>query len=148
LQDQRFRPAGLEMLHHQGITSGPLHDWWGLLMFHHEPPAHTRLRSLVSRALTPRRVEEFRPRLRTIADRHVAALLAEREPDVVAGFAHVVPIVATCEVLGIPAEAHEDIGDWTVTVGRGFSPALTPATRAEVEAALVNLNGYVTEMVE
>src|SRR5687768_10473966 len=47
LQDRRLRPAGLEMLHHQGITDGPLHEWWGLLMFHHEPPTHTRLRSLV-----------------------------------------------------------------------------------------------------
>src|SRR5919197_573354 len=68
LQTKRLRPAGLEMLHQQGITEGPLHDWWGLLMFHHEPPTHTRLRSLVSRALTPRRVDAFRPRLREIAD--------------------------------------------------------------------------------
>lgn len=147
LQDRRLRPAGLEMLHNQGITDGPLHDWWGLLMFHHEPPTHTRLRSLVSRALTPRRVEEFRPRLREIAERYVRTLVEDTEPDVVERFAHPVPIVTTCEILGIPAEAHHDISDWTVTLGRGFSPSLSPSTLAEVEAALTNLNDYVTAMI-
>jgi pimeloyl-[acyl-carrier protein] synthase len=147
LQDQRLRPAGLEMLHQQGITQGPLHDWWGLLMFHHEPPAHTRLRSLVSRALTPRRVEAFRPRLREIANGYVSAAVATPEVDVIASFAHPLPIVATCAMLGIPTEAHHDVGEWTLTVGRGFSPALTPTTLAEVESALSNLNAYVTDLI-
>lgn len=147
LHDRRLRPAGLEMLHNQGILDGPLHEWWGLLMFHHEPPTHTRLRSLVSRALTPNRVEAFRPRLKELSERYVREVVDHEEPDLVAQFAHLIPIVATCEMLGIPGDAHEEVGEWTITVGRGFSPALDGRTRAEVESALVHLNAYVTELI-
>lgn len=147
LQDRRLRPAGLEMLHHQGIVDGPLHDWWGLLMFHHEPPTHTRLRSLVARALTPKRVDAFRPQLREIASRFLAGPLERGAAEFVDDFAHFVPIVATCRLLGIPDEAHHEVGAWTVTVGRGFSPALDRTTLAEVEDALVNLNAYTTSLI-
>jgi cytochrome P450 len=53
LRDPRCRATHL--LARGGLRSGPIHDWWSRVMFSQNPPAHTRLRSLVSRTFTPRR---------------------------------------------------------------------------------------------
>jgi cytochrome P450 len=68
LKDPRLGQVGLELIASQGITSGPLYDWWQLIMFNNDPPIHTRLRSLVGRAFTPRRVRDFRERIRQVAE--------------------------------------------------------------------------------
>lgn len=67
LRDLRLRQALHEMLANQGIDRGPLFDWWQHLMNAYDPPEHTRLRSLVGRAFTPRQVARLRPRIRAIA---------------------------------------------------------------------------------
>ena len=55
LKDPRFVAADLFAM--SGTTSGPVWEWWQRVMFSQDPPAHTRIRSLVSRAFTPRAVE-------------------------------------------------------------------------------------------
>src|SRR6516165_7562879 len=60
LRDPRLQQAVKRMLTNQGIASGPLHEWFQLIMTAMDPPDHTRLRSLVGRALTPRQVERVR----------------------------------------------------------------------------------------
>ena len=58
--DQRLEGIGLAMFDMIGITDGPLRDWYGRLMFSTEGDYHRRIRSLVSRAFTPRSVEALR----------------------------------------------------------------------------------------
>ena len=61
LRDPRFLAADLMALN--GLTKGPLWEWWNSVMFSKNPPEHTRLRTLVSRAFTPRSVERLRPQI-------------------------------------------------------------------------------------
>jgi cytochrome P450 len=67
-----------------------------------EPPDHARIRGLVTRAFTARRVEQLRPRIRAL----VAEMLDRIEPagrmDVIRDFAHVLPVTVICDMLGIP----------------------------------------------
>jgi len=58
--DQRLEGIGLALFEMMGITEGALHDWYGRLMFTTEGDYHRRIRSLVSRAFTPRSVEALR----------------------------------------------------------------------------------------
>lgn len=68
------------------------------------PPDHTRIRGLVSRAFTPRRVEELRPRLEALLDPLVERLAAEDEVDLLAELAVPFPVAVISELLGVPQD--------------------------------------------
>jgi cytochrome P450 len=78
-----------------------------------DPPEHTRLRTIIAREFSSRRVELLRPRIHEIA----AALLDDIEPDTSAdlmkAFALPLPLYVICELLGIPAEHAWDIAEWS-----------------------------------
>lgn len=79
-----------------------------------DPPDHSRLRRLVMKAFTVRRVEELRPRAQEIADSLVDALVAKGAPaDLVADFGLPLPITVICELLGVPFEDRADFRVWS-----------------------------------
>lgn len=69
-----------------------------------DPPRHTRMRSLVSRAFTPRRVAELEPRIRAIAVEHLEEFLDRGRCDFIADFAGKLPMDVISEMLGVPRE--------------------------------------------
>jgi cytochrome P450 len=81
-----------------------------------DPPAHTRLRRLVSAAFTRRRVEELAPRIELICadllDGLEETLAAKGEADLIAVFAAPLPITVICELLGVPPESRDDVRGW------------------------------------
>src|SRR5687768_13484417 len=68
LKDPRFINDYDVLITRHGITSGPLYDWWKLAMLNTNPPVHTRLRGLASRAFTPRAANDTRERMRRSED--------------------------------------------------------------------------------
>lgn len=78
-----------------------------------DPPDHTRLRSLVSKAFTPRMIEQMRPRVQQIADELVDTMQGEQEVDFIPAFAYPLPITVISELLGIPAEDRLQFRVWT-----------------------------------
>ncbi|MFB4307059.1 cytochrome P450 [Actinomadura sp. GTD37] len=67
-----------------------------------DPPRHTRMRRLVSRVFTPRRIAELEPRIREIARRHVEAAFERRAFDLVAAIAAPLPTDVISELVGVP----------------------------------------------
>jgi hypothetical protein len=67
-----------------------------------DPPRHTRMRALVSRGFTPRRVAELEPRIREIAREHLAACARAERCDFIADFAGKLPMDVVSELLGVP----------------------------------------------
>lgn len=68
-----------------------------------DPPDHTRLRRLVAKAFTHRRVEQMRPRVRELSEGLVDAMVARGMPvDLVEHFALSLPVVVICELIGVP----------------------------------------------
>ncbi|MGW7331702.1 cytochrome P450 family protein [Streptomyces sp. NPDC054840] len=78
-----------------------------------DPPDHTRMRKLVSRAFTPRRVEALRAPIRRTADRLLDALGTEGRTDLIASYAAPLPIAVICDLLGIPDDHRRDFRAWT-----------------------------------
>jgi cytochrome P450 len=79
-----------------------------------DPPDHSRLRRLVTKAFTVRRIEELRARVQEIADGLVDAMLAAGPPaDLVEGFALPLPVTVICELLGVPYEDRADFRLWS-----------------------------------
>jgi cytochrome P450 len=98
-------------------------------MLNTDPPRHTRLRSLVSKEFTLKRMEAFRPRLEKVVDDLLDALDdAGPVVDLVTGFALPLPIITICDLLGIPPEDEAIFRRWAVElVGAGQPPEVVEA---------------------
>jgi len=78
-----------------------------------DPPGHTRLRKLVSRSFTLRRMEDLRPRIEQIADDLLDDLPTDAPVDLMARYAFMLPVLVICELLGVPAEDRDDFAAWS-----------------------------------
>jgi cytochrome P450 len=78
-----------------------------------DAPAHTRIRSLASRAFTPRRVEALRAHIQEIADRLVDAVLPAERLDLIRDLAEPLPCIVAAELLGVPSEHFEQLKTWS-----------------------------------
>ncbi|MFE1444419.1 cytochrome P450 [Streptomyces sp. NPDC058739] len=106
-----------------------------------DPPNHTRLRNLVSKAFTPRRVEGLRSRIQTITDDLLDAP-ADRRMDLMDTLAIPLPMHVICDLLGIPAEARLDFRAWTDTL-------LSPAPAAEESrTAMRHMHRFLTGIIQ
>jgi cytochrome P450 len=97
-----------------------------LSMLDRDPPDHTRLRSLVSKAFTPRVVEGLRPRIQQIVDGLLTRAQEKGSMDVIEEFAYPIPVNVICEMLGVPVEDHEQFKGWSLDIARGLDSILLP----------------------
>jgi len=98
----------------------------GLSMLDRDPPDHTRLRGLVSKAFTPRVVEGLRPRIQQVVDGLLDDVAAARSMDLIEQFAYPIPVVVICEMLGVPVADHERFKGWSLDLARGLDTILLP----------------------
>ncbi|MGH7813305.1 MAG: cytochrome P450 [Candidatus Binataceae bacterium] len=89
------------------------------VMLFADPPVHTRLRGLVSRDFTPRRIREMEPRIRAIASQLLDGVAKKGELDVMADIADVLPVMVIAEMLGVPAELYPQFKRWSNAVVAG-----------------------------
>jgi cytochrome P450 len=98
-----------------------------------DPPAHTRMRGLVTKAFTARRMEALRPRIETIVDELIDRVIDDGGMDVIADFAHRLPVTVICDMLGIPESDRAPFLNESTVRGRILDP--TPLTREELDDA-------------
>ncbi len=102
-------------------------------MLQQDPPDHTRLRGLVVKAFTARRVEDMRPRIQHIVDETLDAIAAQGHMDLIEDFAFRLPVTIICDMLGIPEDHREVFYKSSRDGGRLLDPV--PLSRAEIEQA-------------
>ncbi|MEU5725172.1 cytochrome P450 [Micromonospora sp. NPDC047738] len=82
-----------------------------------DPPDHTRVRRLVAKAFTARRVDELRPRTRAVAEELVDGMLAAGQPaDLVEYLATPLPIRVICDLLGVPVSDQDKFHTWSEAI--------------------------------
>jgi cytochrome P450 len=86
------------------------------MMIAKDPPDHTRLRRLVSKAFTPKMVEQLAPRIQEIVDELLDAALPRGSFDLVQDFASPLPVIMIAEMLGVEPERREDFKRWSEAV--------------------------------
>ncbi|MFE9673027.1 cytochrome P450 [Streptomyces sp. NPDC006259] len=99
-----------------------------------DPPDHTRLRKLISKAFTNRRMEAMRPRVREIAEQLLDGLAGQRTVDLIESYAHPLATTVICEILGVPNADRENFRIWAT--------AMLTAPDAVVDGALTPQEGY------
>jgi cytochrome P450 len=118
LADPRLHKDGAGKLTEPGWSPDPVKGYLSGHLLNADPPDHTRLRRLVSRAFTPRRVAGLRPRVEAIAaallDEMADRVLAgETEVDLIETFAFPLPVTVICELLGMPAGDRDSFKYWS-----------------------------------
>lgn len=111
-----------------------------------DPPDHTRLRRLVSRAFTPRRVAALRPWVETMVDELVGGMLDAGEVDVLTALAFPLPYAVISELVGVPA-GDRDFQDLVRTSAAGLEPIIDDATITASLAASDELQAYFLGLV-
>lgn len=106
-----------------------------------DPPQHTRLRSLIAREFTPRRVAALGPRIQEVTDGLLDAMLPGGRADLVESFAYPLPLTVICELLGVPGPDRAAF--------RALSTEAVAPTSAESEYdAFVRLAAYLGDLIE
>jgi cytochrome P450 len=104
-----------------------------------DPPDHTRLRSVLASAFTPRRVEALRPWISQIVDDLLDGVAAKGSADLVSEFALPIPLTVICELFGIPADYRSHIRGWTETLFHGGTPDQMRQASDEIDSMLGGL---------
>ncbi|HTE80919.1 MAG TPA: cytochrome P450, partial [Reyranella sp.] len=100
-------------------------------MLQQDPPDHTRLRGLVVKAFTARRVEDMRPRIQQIVDETLDRIIPLGKMDLIEDFAFRLPVTIICDMLGIPEEHRETFYAGSRDGGRLLDPV--PLSPAEIQ---------------
>jgi cytochrome P450 len=113
------------------------------------PPDHTRLRGLVVKAFTARRVEDMRPKIQAIVDDSIDRVIGQGRMDLISDFAFRLPVIVICDMLGIPETDREIFFKRERTGGRLLDPV--PLSRAEIDeanAAHANSEAYFQRLFD
>jgi cytochrome P450 len=147
LQDRRLVPGGRRYMHSQGITSGPLYEWFTGMLASQNGADHRRLRGLVSGVFTPRFLETMRPSVRATAGLLADGIAWNGGCEFMGGFADRFAGLVICQMLGVPAGDYDQFHGWVRDIGLVFNTN-TASTRDQAEAAITGMSGYILSLIE
>jgi cytochrome P450 len=126
------------------ILEGPIGSRSMLIQ---DPPEHTRLRGLVSRAFTPRRVAKLEPRVAALVDGLLDEAFARGEVDWIHDVAEPLPAVVIAELLGVPPEDHRTFRGWSSRLIDALPVFGQDGASDEVAGAVDTIAGYLREQI-
>jgi hypothetical protein len=149
LKNQSFGRGEYATLMRNALGPGPLFDSLSKWILYLDPPDHTRIRSLVMRAFTPRAVSRLRALIQTLVDELVDELDLQRGTDFLRDFAYPLPVQVICELLGVPVEDREEFRTWSADLGRGLQiMTATPEIVRTGNVAAARLGEYFRALID
>lgn len=112
-----------------------------------EPPDHTRIRRLVSKAFTPRTVERLKPYVRGLADELAAALVERGGGDLLKDVAEPLPVAVIAEMLGIPESDRAPLRPWSADICGMYELNPSQETAARAVRASVEFSDYLRALI-
>jgi cytochrome P450 len=150
LRDRRFGRTYLHVATHAEMGRPEEPDWlapfWYLIrngMLDREPPDHTRLRRLVSKAFTPRMVERLRDRVQARTDRLVDAIAEAGGGDLVADLAEPLSVAVISDLLGVPEPDRPLLRPWSAQICGMYEVNPTEAAGRTASRAATEFSEYL-----
>ena len=116
-------------------------------LLNNEPPKHTRLRGLVGKAFTPKRVESLRARIAAVVDETLDALAGRETFDLVANFAEPLPVILIAELLGVGAEHRANLRAWSAAIVKLYEMDHTDAQQQAANDAVLAFTAFMHDIV-
>ena len=120
----------------------------GLTMITKDPPEHTRLRKLVSKAFTPRMVIQLEPRIQQIVDELLDAVIARGSFDLIQDLAYPLPVIVIAEMLGVDPERRDEFKRWSNDVIHIVAAGQNEARMAQYMQSWEEFKAYFVELIE
>jgi cytochrome P450 len=131
------------------LLQEPAYRSLGLSMLARDPPDHTRLRGLVAKAFTARRVEAMRTGIEACVDRLLDRHAADRRMELISEFARILPVTVICDLLGIPETDRPRFLSGYRVSGRLLEPTpLSPHELAQANANTLYNRGYFEDLFD
>jgi cytochrome P450 len=140
----------LDVRHSAEYDSDGLHSI-GRNMLQTDPPDHTRLRALVAREFTARRIKALRVRVQEATDTLLDAMVPAGRADLLDALAFPLPLTVICELLGVPGVDHDAFRGWTarmLTIGAPEASALATREMAGYLTGLIDEKRHVADAPE
>ncbi|OAF18042.1 MULTISPECIES: cytochrome P450 [Bradyrhizobium] len=152
MRDKRFGKDYVERTkrrYGEKIMEEPVFRSMSHWMLQADPPDHTRLRGLVVKAFTARRVEDMRPRIQEIVDQTIDAVMDHGHMDLIEDFAFRLPVTIICDMLGIPEDHREVFYKSSRDGGRLLDPVpLSPEEIKQGNAGNLMAQMYFQQLFE
>ena len=116
-----------------------------------DPPVHTRLRRLVSKAFTPRQVQQLQPFIEQRTGELLDAAASRGRLELVADLAYPLPVAVISELLGVPHEDHATFAGWSAVLAKSLDRLMTPPTPQQIEenrVASEDFRAYFEDLAE
>jgi cytochrome P450 len=154
LKDSRFKkdPFATERLaapvrEQLGVDVNGRSDVETVSMLFLDPPQHTRIRQQFSRAFTPRRIENLRPKIQKVCDDRLSNVLQSGRMDLIETIAYPLPIIVICDLLGFPAEDFQKFKKWSDDFAAALALNAKPAEHAIAQQSHDELQIYFNDLV-
>ncbi len=112
-----------------------------------DPPRHTRLRKIVNRAFTPRRIAALEPRIRELARELMAAIPEDRVWDLVSALAVPLPVMVIAEILGVDTARRVDFKRWSEELLAAMAGPPGPEQLATLQKSGAERSSYLDELI-
>lgn len=147
VNDRRLGAEVPPEYHEIAVGKGVTAEFRKRIVLDRDPPAHTRLRSLMSQAFTPSFVHGLAPHIQSVVDGLVEPLLERGGFDAVADLAFPLPVIVLCEVLGVPASDRELVRPYALALSKAFSFHLPEEDREACNRAVLWLQQYISALL-
>lgn len=154
LRDARFSANVRHQANHeqfrqlaQQVGLGDIEELFERVMLFADPPDHTRLRRIVSKAFTPRAVEAMRPRISAIVDQRLELFAETSGGDLVEALAFPLPVTVISDMLGVPESDHQMLREWTSAAVKALDPSDDISALFPAAEGIRQIRSYFDELV-
>ncbi|MHB8440154.1 MAG: cytochrome P450 [Acidimicrobiales bacterium] len=145
VEDRNAHPTSLTEMVQEFL--GAEEQRFSTSMLDRDPPDHTRLRRLVSKAFTPRQIEALRPRIAQLVGEAIGAARASGGMELVGDLAFPLPFRVISEMLGMPDTDTDQLREWSGLLVRTLEPVADPAILGAIRQAADEMYAHIGEVI-
>ena len=155
LRDKRLGRSMLHILSREELGWPPpdprltaFNQFQNHIVMEQEPPDHSRLRGLVSKAFTPQRVEGMRAKITAIVNRLLAQVQANGQMDLLRDFAEPLPVTVIAELLGVPEAYRQQLRPWSAAIVKMYEVNTSDAQAQAAEQAVTDFSNLLRVLAD
>jgi cytochrome P450 len=148
VEDASAKPTVLDQVADEVLGADRDKEMGTRAMLNRDPPDHTRLRKLVSKAFTPRRIESLRPRVQQLVDESLDRAADAGQMELIGDYAFALPFAVISEMLGMPPTDSEQLREWSGILVRSLEPIIDPALMLEIRDTGEKMRSLITDVIQ